>query len=250
MKKVLALIMTILLAVSFGTVSLAQSEFSENFSIRNGIHYGMTKDEASKIEKSPLATVSDGEIKDADTLAFRGGHSKDKWNDYLYYKEITLAGYKNTYMSFGFDENGIIKDITYILNSGDQQKAYTDMRSNLSSKYDTPVFDENAPFPSESYRIASKDDKVLGVSMEFSVAKYSGWLVKYADCYVEIDLCLHKLKYNTNTNYICSIGYRLVSFEEFDELKELTHEEDYFTTNCLNSPFRSGSFARRLFIHV
>ena len=123
-----------------------------------------------------------------------------------------MAGYKNTYLTYGFDADGYIKDITYFID-GDGREAYNSMQSKLTEKYGKPLLDTSL-FPTESSWIMAEDDAVT----KNSINSFSGWVIKYDDCYISLELINHKAILGTKTCYFVSIGYGIVTYDEYQAM--------------------------------
>ena len=206
MKKTACLFLALLLLLCASTGALCESVFQEPFSIRSGIRFGMTYDEVRAAE---TATVS------SDTQLLTYAHSPTRYAAYLYYSGLTLAGYADTDLQYGFDEYGELKDITYLLGKlGD--KAYDDLLSKLSGKYGEPQFTAPSVLETEALRMYTANDSISNNSLH----RYNGWLLSYTDCYVKMELVSAKSVISGKSFYWNVIGYRLISFEEFQSVAD------------------------------
>lgn len=206
MKKSACLFLALLLLLCASTGALAESVFHEPFSIRGGIHFGMTYDEVRAAETAGAAS---------DTTLLTYAHSPVRYASYLYYGGLTLAGYADTDLQYGFDENGQLKDITYLLGKlGD--KAYDDLLSKLSGKYGEPQFTAPSVLETEALRLYTANDNISANSLY----RYNGWLLSYTDCYVKMELVSAKSVISGKSFYWNVIGYRLISFEEFQSVAD------------------------------
>ena len=162
MKRFVALIMVV--AVLFASSAYAESiVFEENFSIRNGILFGMKADEIDQIEKT------------------NGNRSASSYS-YLYPSSdkeyVTRLGGETCGLLYFFNEDKILSGFRYAIK---EKGTYISVISSLSEKYGKENVGNRPLFETEVSQVSS----VLTI-MNPSVTVNGWWLVQYKDCYVYI----------------------------------------------------------------
>lgn len=207
MKRSICLFLIVaLMAMS---ISFASAEdyavFNEEFSIRDGIKYGMSLAEVKEVEKSNGNGQYASEAQQLDN----GGRDID-------YDGLSVAGVSNSYVRYTFDSNDRLYDIGYGLGDIDvsyssAKKVYDEMRQNLEDKYGKPINDSDDIFDIYSNQMQN----MLFMASFFNVTgEFCQWIAQYNDCWCVIDLMVFNDSMSSN---FCYIGYRLVSYEEMAE---------------------------------
>lgn len=94
MKKILAFIIATIVLLSLLSVS-----FAERFTIRNGIQFGMTKEEVMKIE--------------AENSGVEPYQTEYAYGTTLFYEDINIAGFDLGYVMYKFDKNDKLVHMAY-----------------------------------------------------------------------------------------------------------------------------------------
>lgn len=158
---------------------------AETFSIRNGITFGMTKEEVKKAENMKV--------------------SIDGKNSYfMSYQKVEIAGIKNSTLEYLFEKNKLI-GINMLLNTDAAkltlEKEYRALSSSLKDKYGKPLGYKNGKTAdlTSSYlsaQITTADlDKLLGGKLGYKIS-YEEWLIPIQDGKVKIEHVLFTAKSN------------------------------------------------------
>ena len=204
------------------------SAIAEDFSVRNGIQFGMSVDEVKKIEK-------DNGLDDNDM--YLDGLSNDgTWYQVAYITSI--AGIEDSRVIYKFDKDSKkLAAIDYNLGSNlDDETALSLlllMKQNLADKYGEPIhssYTDGTVFPIVSDILMTAQSLLAGT-------EYYEWLVKHEDYYVLIDDVYMDLSW-LKGGYFCHIGYQYVSATEAEskiqELVESAEEQEKKTKEETN----------------
>ena len=204
MKKTVSvfLILTILMVCIIGNT------VAEDFSVRNGIQFGMSRDEVKDKEKENGI----GNAIDIDR------------SELLRYADVKVAGIDDCYISYYFSLETMI-EIEYSL-GGDYTKAdkeihqkaiFDEMETTLKEKYCDPIHvSDGSVFPLYT--------DAMNTAMRHAIMNYNEWLVNYDDYSVLIDEVFWKTE-NDKFFYV-SIGYKYISNKEIEELTPMMHSEE------------------------
>lgn len=188
MRRIVALIMTV--AVLFVSSAYAESlVIEENFSIRNGISFGMNADEIQQIEMAngnKLPTEDNG-------FAFLFPC------DVEYITRLSGASCNILYY---LDENDILSGFKYVIFERD---TYNSIRDSLSIKYGKANSAEMSPFETKCLSVASKY-----LYTNPTVTQYDWWLVQYQDCFV----CIEASTLKTDVVPLYRVDYTILSYDE------------------------------------
>lgn len=187
MKRFVALIMVV--AVLFVSSAYAESiVIEENFSIRNGILFGMKADEIDQIEKA------------------NGNRSASSYS-YFYPSSdaeyVTRLGGETCGLLYFFDENKILSGFRYVIK---EKGTFDSVISSLSDKYGKAKTANMPSFETEVFQASS----VLTI-MNPSVTVNGWWLVQYQDCYVYIVASTFKMD---KTVSMYRVDYMTLSYDE------------------------------------
>lgn len=192
MKKITAITLAIVIIFVCYTVN-AENVYDKEFSIRNGIKYGMSMDEIKNIE------IQNGNlIFTADEF----GAEQVFGNDVEFVVGTELAGNVATIVYWA-DDNNVLKEFQYWI----PYVSYSTMENSLVEKYGQPLTkNEIIPFQT---RIMTLYDNSSSASPKQT--GYSSWVVIYNDCCVVIEILGFDSVYVGNH---VNINYNLVSYEE------------------------------------
>ena len=205
MKKLIALSLSLVLLFSNVLVAFSENAFKfpfveidENFSIRNGIHFGISKEEVSSLEKA-----KESEPTDLDT--YYGDNAYD-----LAY--TTMLGAHFAYLVYWFDKDDKLDEFQYLLVG--RNSSYESMKDSLIKKYGEPLFSQE----SDSVIVETRTDNVSKELRFMSSVdrNYAGWIFKYNDCYLFLEM---KETFIEFANFL-AIDYKILSYEEL-----LSHQE-------------------------
>ncbi len=207
----------ILVSVSILILCIVQSSFADDFSVRNGIRFGMTIDEVKQIETRNGITDSDIYL--------------DKVNGDYYCFGLTtsIAGIDGSRLLYQFDpDTKLLIDFRYMLGpSGTSidlvDEYFKTVSQSLINKYGEPLHSSTTdgiifPLLSNSMKSASND----------RIITYYQWLVDFNDYYILIDAIrsdnLFLPKYPQYDN---AIGYKYVLKEDAEKaLQDFVDEQN------------------------
>lgn len=203
MKRIVALIMAV--AVLFVSSAYAESiVIEENFSIRNGITFGMKADEIHQIEIANGNKVATG----------------DDSFDFLFpcdAEYITRLGGESCGILYFLDENNVLSGFRYLISKKD---TFNSINNSLSEKYGKARIANRPPFETKVFKISS-DYMILNPSTTVN----GWWLVQYQDCYVFIEASTLKMD---RVSPIYRVDYTILSYDEVATvylLQELAEQE-------------------------
>lgn len=166
----------VLLVTIILSILLSPGALAETFSIRNGITFGMTKEQVKKIETMKVSS---------------------EWTDgtYLSYKNITISGIKNSILEYHFENKKLI-NFTMLFNDNatkaTHEKDYKTLNAALKDKYGKPLGYANGKTAElvSGYLDAQISiallDKMLGGKLQYKVT-YDEWLIPTDDGKVKIE---------------------------------------------------------------
>ena len=200
MKKLISFILVITLALSM----VAAMAEEEEFSVRNGIKFGMTPDEVRAIE------------------AENGNENGEEFGRTISYENVSVAGYPGTTIEYWFEDDSLFQIVYFIgAATGDETEKnakaiVSDLYGSLKEKYGEPAYNgEVGPTCSEKFSLYLKQ------STFYSVPGYSEWLLNKADEYVNVDLFILS---TLGTKYSPMLIYNKVADELIESIEQA--EED------------------------
>lgn len=211
MKRLISIVLVVMLAI-MGNAALADFKtFNEDFAIRNGFHFNATEEEVIEIEKA------------------NGSSEKE---DYLAYSTIVADIDFDLYY---YPENGVVNEFQY----GNLEIDRTTVDKNalfdiFAAKYGTPTYSSYSATPFETKLNDFYGHWGIAVSGH---SYYYGWLIKYNDCYLYVELAAdnaYLLKMNWS---FVVINYKLMSADEVESVFYATAEKNQQITDSINSSF-------------
>lgn len=220
------ILITLLLNIPAASASTQYAVKDGDFSIRNGIHFGMSKSDVIESEKEYGTSVDYKEDAPAHDFNPTGYQNR------LMYKSITLMGYPNSNLYMYFDSNDKLMSIGYAFGITSDyppsyETVYTDVKELLIEKYGNAYITNS--FLSEELVGSMFGDDLYSYTVFRAFSnkpafyKMDQWVVEYDNCYVIIDLYSWTMGSTAHTY----LGYRGISPTEFDSLMdEITTEKE------------------------
>lgn len=197
--------------------------YNENFSIRNGVCFGMEKSEVEKkeheqgnLEGELYYTISNALLQ----AYLFGITTLDDFERYIV--DTTVAG-ENCLAIYTFDETGKMDSLRYLVNSTHQSCSLTET---LMSKYGSPLFiKEVSPFESKALNFYRACSFPHGATL----SAYSGWLVRYKNYYVLIE----SVQFNAakDGHYYENITYTPISDQQYTDYQNSLIQEQNSIVN-------------------
>lgn len=164
-------------------VLIPAAAFAENFSIRNGITFGMTFEETQKIDQIE-GKYSFGENLNNDDLGIQDGRLEDGSEVYSFLDRIG-ARMMDVYYIFDSDDNGLNSIIYWrYCFASNYESEYEIIESNdktLQDRYASASFGEYEAMRSSTFK------QILKAYETFSHPVCNQFLVPYDDYYVEVE---------------------------------------------------------------
>ena len=209
MKKMLCTLLALVMLLTNMSFSIAE----EAFSIRDGVAFGMTITDVKKIEKQAEGKYYDAITKALSELSFQAFMKGMKEFNITYdneYKFMTKIVGQDCLIDYVFNDRNTLSTIHYL---SEYNALTTNITDALVTKYGTPQYTTSKiPFDtahSYFYNILS------AYYNNCNVTTYSGWLIKFSDCYVAIEAECFSI---SNTIYYESITYTPISFDEYTDM--------------------------------
>ncbi len=209
MKRLISLLVVLMLVASClpALADIDLPTYEGVFTIRNGISFGMSKEDVKTRENATLA----------------GWMSIVEDQPYLCYEGIELVGFDNAELNYYFTEQDELYSFAYSRSTRKYSPLdFNVLKNILTQKYGEPIIPDNrlAKFSTVLW------DTTLGFSGDENranqITDYTTWYVKYDNGIVVIELA----KSNLNGNV--GLGYRLISQEQWEkwmiEIKEENQE--------------------------
>lgn len=220
MKKTVSIILLCIMMLALAGCSSNSSsvsvgkKFNEEFSVRNGIKFGMTKDEIIEIENNTIASY-DYMIKDFDY----NPSMEDLYNKYHTMRVITkVLDQDFQTIQYHFDADYKLIDFGYELN---EKFTYDELLKLLKSKYGNPVNKDLAQYIcGENYSPLITYLPLMDFPGSHEInANSVYWIVEYKDGVVLIELNdgINKESKVSGNKDVCFIGYRKITKEAIQE---------------------------------
>lgn len=210
MKRIISISFTLILILGSAAIC-----FADSFSIRNGIAFGLTKEEVISIEKNNGLNEYEKNDSKYDPILYPG-------YDVIKYTVSSIGGIKaglpNGQIVYCFNSSGELDVIIYeygmILNP-DHNESYTSIRDALFSKYGDPLTENENKyiFTTHTYKRFNSVHGIRGGR----VFHNAQWDQKYDDNYVIIDLIEYTRSSGADVADI-QVEYSRMSHEEMSEI--------------------------------
>lgn len=210
MKRIFATVITLLILFTSTTyaesIGIEPIVIHDNFSIRNGIGYGTTLDEAKESEEK-LGTSSSYDKTLVEWLL--AGKYRKVYSTILSNKEVYLGYYTN--------EDNTIRELQYlILDSG------AELKDALTKKYGNSNF-HHTLLPGLDTRTRWFTSITKGIS------DYAGWLIKYDDCWVVVEYVVNSF----SSSKFSRINYCIIPDEEMQLYIGLEETSQFITQSSI-----------------
>ena len=196
-------IVSVLFALSV-FVSCLGCAFADDFSVRNGISFGMPYEDIRKIEEENGITKRPSEFKGNDGTTYS-------------YSDVSIAG-KLGYLDYSFTTDNQLYDIRYLYEEPMKNNivdTYIEMGQLLTEKYGEPLNTGKSGMLFPIYTSAVNYGKLRGLQ------DYNEWLVEYEGYAVIIDEIFCQFK----NYYTCAIGYKCITLDEMAEIQNAFGEK-------------------------
>ena len=200
MKKIVSgLIVTVVLLLGMfnGYADIPFFVENKDFSIRGGIHYGISEGEIVAIE-----TANGSKKYEVDTFYGEGKYDLSFATRLLGY-EATV-----TYWIDDVIEPGTLDEFQYMVVEDD---AYMAIKASLTNKYGNPMCTK------QSIIFGTGIDKISNNLSYFDHVErdYAGWIIQYNDCYLMIEMKHIYFTFSGGVS-LYNINYDIVSPEEME----------------------------------
>lgn len=204
MKKLVVLLLIILLCTSSAVAEINILRIDEDFQIRNGIGFNMSKDDIKVIEQQ------NGSVDITNSGRF------DRKEPRLCYSTSLLGADAEVF--FYYNENEILTDFYYSID----KSSLSNLRSSLSERYGTPLFDNKHILDAFSSRALAKYLEFCSAMSNVKLNEYIGWLIQYNDCYVYVDL----MGFTYSKSPVYGLYYKIMDYDE--ATYAISRLEDYY----------------------
>lgn len=210
MRKTIFLIICMMICgIMLSTCSVAETSDVSNykridgdFSIRNGIFFGMTPTDIIKREDGKGEENSN--FPEFINIGYSGFDSL---------AGIPIEHNNSDVITYRFDKwTNELMEISYWFGYYDYNgtKYFSELKNNISNKYGNPTHDNDGEiFPSPTTKFES-DINFLSGTKSYDISNYSEWIVQYDNYYVLIDLYL----ISGPSSDELSMGYKIITNEE------------------------------------
>ena len=201
MKKTIS----IFLILSVLTVCIIGAALAEEFSVRNGVKFGLSANDVFAIEKENGITKTPSKYDDTDYTSYS-------------YSDVSIAG-KLGYLNYEFSKDDKLLGIRYLYEEYSNTKiadTYIEMEQLLKEKYGEPLNTDSSGVLFPSYTSALRYGKIR------KLLNYEEWLVEYDDYAVIIDIVFC----NNKKAYTCAIGYKCITKEEMNLIVQAFEEKE------------------------
>ena len=209
---VIALVMFLTSAACAESIGINPIVIHEDFSIRNGVGYGSTLDEVMIIEEKNMSRRNDDE--DSLVFVFTPGYS-------IAYNTVLANG--GASVAYFFDDNGAVQEIQYGL------PYRVELRDALKEKYGDCNYNENLSALSTNLPSFNKD--ITKHIDGGGYRQYSGWMVKYNDCWVLIEF----MYYTIFGEQLSRINYRIITDDEMQTYVEIENMYSVLYNNSITN---------------
>ena len=205
MKKFISILLAMIIAMASVSVFAEATVMEGEFSIRNGIKFGMSIEEVCAIETTTLCDVK---TKNSVTMGKTTMYG---------YQASSIAGIpcsgKSPTLRYYFNSEGKLEAIHYWYGYYSHNSAwsyYHEMYDLMCEKYGEPLHHSDGEF----FDILTPAfDTYFASNGYMKISGYAEWLVEYDDIWVVMDVLLNDMKTKSG-DYEFSVGYRCISKEK------------------------------------
>lgn len=223
MKRLFSMVLVI---VTLSMIFTCCTAYAENFSVRNGISFGMNKKEVIALEKQNGFEKYE-DVDEDDRVLYSGYEVLKLSVSSIGGINVGLLGH----ITYCFDESGELDNLLYEFGMilGDaHDESYNSIRNSLLSKYGDPIVENERTYVFTTPII----DRFNNVHRRYGGQIYhnSQWLYKYDDCCVIIDLIEFSRSRGASNNPDIMVEYKRISHEEvndfFEQVKQQQQENE------------------------
>ena len=212
MRKIICIFLSIAMLWAMpGFANEAITAIGEDFSVRNGISFGMTLDEVNAIETQNGLPSGDIILDYGDA----GLYDLLRYNPSEIMGIPTNNGEVSLLYRFRISDSHKLYEVAYFYGDMKDQidTYYSTLKENFVTTYGIPLHDNDGKFfdvRSIMFNMRVNADKTFGTNY---LGKYCQWLIQYNDYYVDIDLFTE----NYQGEKRLYVGYRALSEDEVKE---------------------------------
>ena len=221
MKKAFCLLL-ILMLVGTTLCCTAESSTKDEFSIRNGIHFGMTVDEVKEIEKGkPFEPLPEDYNYEQEEIFYDEGDDHITYMGFKSIAGIRAESYDGGNIIYRFI-NGFLDNIEYRFKVWSDNKiveSYVEVWENLTKKYGDPF---NSDVASVSEICTRSTKEMIGIPDFYHIVQIDEWLKEYDDYYVVID----EVIWTDGRKNNLELSYDLITVDEMNSIKAESMQEE------------------------
>lgn len=191
-------------------VVLIGNALADDFSIRNGLLFGMTADEVKKIEKNNGIEKWSGEKE-----TYLSGHA-------------SVAGYNNTFIlhSFRSDDKGVYRLYEVFYQIGEiGRDVFTSLSQSLIDKYGPPqhsYYTDKYIFPIHSDAM----ERAILYKSNTTSGPYYEWVLDYNKYHVLIDITLYADSETYGLPMKIAVSYRYITDDDIQAYNDSAQENE------------------------
>lgn len=215
MKRLISFMMVLMLMFSSVAAYAEGSRIEEDFTIRNGIKFGMSVEDVRIMEEA-LGGNAEGETRTKNSSAMG---SVTRWG----YHVDSIAGIactgNSTTLNYYFNANELLEGVEYwfgYYSPSVGRANYNEIYGLMCEKYGTPLHDGDGKL----FDVRTSAFDSYFSSKQFgsnNTVTYAEWLVEFNDTWVVIDVVLHDMKVKSGELEFI-VGYRSISKEKMASL--------------------------------
>lgn len=231
MKKLISLLIAMIITVGSMSVFAETTVMEDDFSIRNGIKFGMTVEEVREIEEGEVSgNTVEVEIYNSSLMGTvkKVGYHKES------IAGIPCTGNGENLMYYFNINSGLLEEIGYwygYYDSASGKEYYNELYNLMCEKYGNPLHDNDGKL-FDIITNAFVNYFLFSSGGSSPKIRYAEWLKEFNDTWVVVDVVLNEM---TAGKPELVVGYRSVSKEEMTKLVGNAAREEAEKTKERNS---------------